>query len=268
VTIQPSGTSPEADWVHLLPSDYYDNLAKGKEQAYIDVYIHAKFGKSLAGMPVFPSFDMTYHVSKGSLRPIINGLRPLLIGMDFGLNPSATVGQLDAMGRLLIYRSLTSDGMGLLRFLRTVLKPELAQNFAGAPVLVIGDPAGTSRAQTDEKTVYDILRQEGLKAIPASTNSIIARITAVDGFLSRQVDTGPGFLVDPSCKPLINALRGGYRYRRKTNGEVEDVPDKNQSSHIADSLQYLCLHANAEQGGTLATRKARPVEMASIAGWT
>jgi hypothetical protein len=96
----------------------------------------------------------------------------------------------------------------------------------------------------------------------------IARITAVDGFLSRQVDTGPGFLVDPSCKPLINALRGGYRYRRKTNGEVEDVPDKNQSSHIADSLQYLCLHANAEQGGALATRKARPVEMASIAGWT
>jgi hypothetical protein len=268
VTIQPSGMSPEADWVHLLPSNYYDNLAMGKTQEYVDVYIHAKFGKSLAGQPVFRSFDGDYHVAKNELRPILNGLRPVLIGMDFGLNPSAVIGQLDAMGRLLVYRSLTADGMGLLRFLRTLLKPELAQTFPGAPILVIGDPAGTSRSQTDERTVYDILSQEGLMAKPAYTNSIVARITAVEQFLNRQIDTGAGFLIDPQCRPLINALRGKYRYKLKKNGEMDDEPDKNDASHIADALQYLCLHADAQQGGKFANRKAHTIEEASMSGWT
>jgi hypothetical protein len=195
-------------------------------------------------------------------------MRPVLIGMDFGLNPSAVVGQIDAMGRLLLYRSLTADGMGLLRFLRTILKPELAQTFPGAPILVIGDPAGTARAQTDEKTVYDILEQEGLMAKPAYTNSIIARITAVEQFLNRQVDTGAGMLVDPSCRPLINALRGKYRYKIKNNGEMDDTPDKNEASHIADALQYLCLHADAQQGGKFTKHKARTVEDVSMSGWT
>ena len=268
VTIQPSGLSPEADWVHLLPSNYYDNLAKGKTQDYIDVYINSKFGKSLAGQPVFRSFDGDYHVAENPLRPILNGMRPVLIGMDFGLNPSAVIGQLDAMGRLLVYRSLTADGMGLLRFLRTLLKPELAQHFPGAPILVIGDPAGTARAQTDEKTVYDILAQEGFNAKPAYTNSLVARITAVEQFLNRQIDTGPGFLIDPQCRPLINALRGKYRYKLKKNGEVDDEPDKNEASHIADALQYLCMHADAQQGGKFANRKAHVIETSSMAGWT
>jgi hypothetical protein len=268
VTIQPSGMGDEADWVHLLPSNYYDNLAKGKSQDYIDVYIHSKFGKSLAGQAVFRSFDGDFHVSERALNPILNGLRPVLIGMDFGLNPSAVVGQLDALGRLLVYRSLTADGMGLLRFLRTILKPELAQGFPGAPVLVIGDPAGTARAQTDEKTVYDILAQEGFNAKPAYTNSIVARITAVEQFLNRQIDTGPGVLIDPSCRPLINALRGKYRYKLKKSGEFEDEPEKNEASHIADALQYLCLHADAQQGGRMANRKAHVIEEASMSGWT
>lgn len=268
VTIQPSGFSAQADWIHYLPTNYYEDLAKGKSQDYVDVYIHAKFGKSLAGQPVFRSFDSAFHVAKGPLSPILNGMRPLLIGMDFGLNPSATLAQLDAMGRLLVYRSLTADGMGLLRFVRNVLKPELAQTFPGAPVLVIGDPAGTARAQTDERTVYDVLKQEGIRAQAASTNSIVARITAVEQFLNRQVDSGAGLLIDPQCRPLINALRGGYRYKLKTNGEYEDSPEKNIHSHIADSFQYLCLHADAQQGGRLGNRKAHVIEEASMAAWT
>jgi len=268
VTLQPSGFSPRADWVHLLPSGYYENLALGKSESYVDVYIHARFGKSLAGQAVFRSFAMDTHVAKNRLTPIINGLRPLLIGMDFGLNPSAVIGQLDARGRLLVYRAVTSDGMGVLRFVRSILKPMLAQEFSGAPLLIIGDPAGRSRAQTDEKTVYDILAQERLPAKEAYTNSIIARITAVDQFLNRQVDGDPGFLIDPEgCRPLVNALRGNYRYKRKTNGEFEDEPEKNDASHVADALQYLCLHADAQQGGRLMQHKARPIERVDYGAW-
>lgn len=268
VTIQPSGTSPEADWVHLLPSGYYETLAVGKSQDYIDVYIHAKFGKSLSGQPVWKSFDSDFHIAKSPLRPILNEVRPVLIGMDFGLNPSAAIGQLDLQGRMLVLAEATSDGMGVLRFIRTILKPLLAERFAGAPVLVIGDPAGRSRVQTDEKTVYDILKTEGFTAISASTNSLIARIGAVDQFLNRQVDGGAGFLIDPTCHLLIGALRGKYRYKAKKTGEMDDEPEKNMASHLADSLQYLALHMDGQQSGGRMGSQVLAVERVSMGAWT
>lgn len=268
IFMQPSALSPEADWAANLVEGYYQTLAEGKSQDWVDVYIHNKFGKSLSGTPVFSSFSPGFHVADQPLHPILNGMRPLLIGMDFGLNPSAVLGQLDARGRMLVYESLTSDGMGILRFIQTILKPALAERYPGAPVLVIGDPAGTARVQTDEKTVYDILRQEGFKAIPAYTNSLAARITAVDQFLCRQIDGGPGFLIDPSARQLITALRSKYRYKVKTNGELEDKPEKNEASHYCDALQYLCLHADAQQGGKFANRRAHTIERVPMGAWT
>jgi hypothetical protein len=268
VTMQPSGMDPKADWVQYLPDGYYENLCEGKSEDWIDVYVHGKFGKSLAGQPVFKSFEPDFHIAEAPLRPIINGLRPVIVGLDFGLTPAAVIGQLDMRGRLLIMAEATSEGMGILRFTRTKLKPLLAEKFPGAPVLVVGDPAGKQRVQTDESTVYEILKAEGLKAIPALTNSIVARINAVEIFLSRQIDGGAGFLVDPSCRMIIGALRGRYRYKLKTNGEMDDKPEKNDASHIADALQYLALHADAQASGKLLGTKRREVRQISAIGWT
>jgi hypothetical protein len=268
VTIQPSGLSPKADWIKYLDTNYYEDLMVGKTEDWIDVYINAKFGKSLSGMPVFRSFDTEFHVSKTPLRPILNGMRPVIVGLDFGLTPSAVLGQLDLRGRLLIFNDLTSAGMGVLRFAREKLKPLLNERFPGAPILVVGDPAGVQRVQTDEKTVYDILKSEGFKSHPASTNSIVARINAVEAFLARQVDGGAGFLVDPACKDLIAALRGKYRYKLKQNGEADVTPDKNEASHVSDALQYLALHADADQGGKLHGTRRRPINHVSAIGWT
>lgn len=244
VFFQPSGLSQEADWLHCLPDGYYENLTEGKDPDWVDVYVHAKFGKSLSGKPVHRSFERSLHVSEQTLRHIQSDQYPLIIGMDFGLNPSAVIGQIDPRGRLLCFESLTSDGMGTVRFVRELLKPCLANRFAGCTHFIIGDPAGRQRAQTDERTVYDMLKAEGLAAKAAQTNSIVARIGAVDSYLNRTVDGGSAILIDPACRPLIAALRGGYRYKVKTNGEVEDKPEKNQHSHISDAFQYLCLHAD------------------------
>lgn len=268
VFFQPSGLSPDADWRQFLPDDYYDNLAEGKSEDWIDVYINAKFGKSLSGRPVFPTFDSAFHVAKGPLKPLRAGDRPLLIGMDFGLSPAATLSQLDVRGRLLTYDSLTSEGMGITRFISTKLKPLLAQKYAGIPVLVIGDPAGSQRAQTDERSCFDILKAEGFKVTPARTNAVVARVAAVDTFLSRQVDSGPGHLIDPGARELIDALRGGYRYKIKKSGEVEDSPEKNKHSHVADAHQYACLHADGGQSMGYATSQRREVKRVSSGGWT
>ena len=269
IYIQPSGLSPEADWVKFLPQDYYENLAEGKSEDWIDVYINAKFGKSLSGRPVFPSFRSDFHVAKEPLRFIRSPEKPLLIGLDFGLSPAATINQLDMHGRLLTFASVTSQGMGITRFIQEKLKPVLAERFAGHPVLVIGDPAGSQRAQTDERSCFDILKNEGFRVIPARTNSIQARISAVEKFLSRQVEGGPGHLIDPSAKEIINALRGGYRYKIKKTGEMDDSPEKNHHSHIADAHQYACLHADggAMFGGLMNVQR-REVKRVAAGGWT
>jgi hypothetical protein len=269
VVIQPSGLSQEADWIPLLPTDYYEDLMVGKNEDWIDVYVHGKWGKSLAGQPVFKSFSRDLHVAKEALRYIKSPNHPIIVGMDFGLNPSAVIGQIDMFGRLIILAALTSDGMGVLRFVQTVLRPYLAQKFPGASVVVVGDPAGTTRAQTDEKSCFDILKKEGFRALPARSNSPVARIAAVDTYLMRQVDGKPGMLIDPvEAKPLITALGGGYRYKYKKNQELEDSPEKNLHSHIADAMQYLCLHADGGLRGTLMGAQKREIKSVNHRGWT
>ena len=270
VLMQPSGLSEKADWIQYLPSDYYENLAEGKTEDWVNIYVHGRFGRSLSGRPVFPGFSSDFHVAKTQLRPFKSTTTPLIIGLDFGLTPAAVLGQLDPAGRLLIFDSLTSVGMGINRFINEKLKPTLSQRFAGIPVMVVGDPAGAQRAQTDERSCFDILKAEGFRVVPARTNAVAGRLAAVEKFLSRQIDGGPGLLIDPGAMDIIKALRGGYRYKVKKNGETEDSPEKNDSSHCSDALQYLALHADggALFGATAHNQQAREIKRVSHAGWT
>lgn len=265
---QPSGVSAEADWIHLLPTGYYEDLMVGKSQEWIDVYVHGKYGKSLSGLPVFRSFDRATHVAASSINFVKSAATTLIVGMDFGLNPSAVICQLDAFGRLLVLADLTSEGMGLTRFLQTMLKPLLATRFVNMPCVIIGDPAGVVRAQTDERSCFDILKREGFRALPARSNSIVARVAAVDAYLMRQVEGRPAMLIDPSATHTIKALGGAYRYKLKKSGEAETEPDKNDASHIADALQYACMHADGGLRGTLMSPGRREVKVVSPRGWT
>lgn len=269
VFFQPSGLSPEADWIEFLPEDYYSNLAEGKTEDWIDVYIHAKFGKSLAGRPVFKAFNPDYHIAKKPLIVLRSENHPLILGADFGLNPSMTINQIDMRGRLLTYDAITSDGMGLVQFIDTKLSPLLAQKYPGLPVIVVGDPAGQQRAQTDERSCFDILKAKRFKVVAAKTNNVVARIAAVDSFLARQIDGGPAWLINSEgCGPLTRAMRGGYRYKIKKNGEAENTPEKNEHSHIADAMQYACLHADGSVLGQVVAVQRREIKKVRTGGWT
>lgn len=246
VIVQPSGLSEEADWIKYLDTNYYEDLVElhGGDEEWISVNIHGEFGRSLSGQPVWPSFDSDTHVAKAELKPsTIHGT--LWVGIDNGLTPSAVIGQVDYQGRVLIYDSVTSSGMGALRFCREVLKPLLVGKYSGFKVQLIADPACRQRAQTDEKTIVDIYKAEGLSITTAGTNLLVPRIAAVDKYLTRTIEGKASLLIDPSCGLLIKALRGGYRYKVNTKGEVADTPEKSHPiSDIADALQYLCLHAD------------------------
>jgi hypothetical protein len=182
--------------------------------------------------------------------------------MDLGLTPAAIIGQQDARGRVLILDERVSFDMGIQRFIRTELKPLLYERFAGAPILVVVDPAGVQRAQTDERSAVDIIKAENLRVIPAKTNNISARVNAVDEYLMRQVDGDPAFVVDPRCTRLKAAMMGGYRYKQKQ----DNVIDKNKHSHVAEALQYLMLHIDSPVGSVTAAK--REVKRVSASGWT
>jgi len=256
---QPSGRSQDAENIENLPEGYYDT--QGRSDEYIRVYIDGEYGLSTAGQPVYKYFRPDYHMADQTLQPIINGVRPIIIGMDLGLTPAAVIGQQDPRGRILILDEAVSFDMGIQRFVRTVLKPLITERFSAAPILVISDPAGVQRAQTDERSAVDIIKAEGLKVMPAKTNNVSARLSAVDDFLMRQVDGDSAFLVDPRCTRLKAAMMGGYRFHKK-NGNIE----KNKHSHVAEALQYLMLHINSTADG-LITQK-REIKPVAAGGWT
>ena len=257
---QPSGRSPEAENTENLPEDYYS--IEGRSDDYIRVYIDGLYSKSLSGTPVFKYFDPSMHMAKGPLNHVLQESRPIVVGIDAGLTPAAVIGQLDAKGRCLVLDEIAAFDMGAKRFCRTLLKPLLFERFNGASILLVVDPAGTQRAQTDEASVVDIFRQEGFKVIGAKTNKIAPRIQAVDTYLMEHRDGEPAFLVDPRCRRLKAAMMGGYRFHPRLAGIEKDKIH----SHIADALQYMCLHIS-HIGGSVRVQR-REISRISALGWT
>lgn len=236
--------NPVAENAEHLPGGhgYWLRQTAGKSEEWIKVYVLGQYGTIMTGRPVYPEYDDAKHGAAEELKPICG--RPIVLGWDFGLTPACVVTQETTDGRLLILDELCSTDMGIRRFSRTVVKPLLLRKYAGFQVLSVGDPAGRARAQTDERTCMDELREAGLPTRPAPSNDFTARREAVAGYLSAFPDGKPAFLLSPGCKALRKGFLGGYRFERiEAAGEAayKDAPVKNAASHIHDALQYAAL---------------------------
>ena len=188
--------------------------------------------------------------------------------MDAGLTPTATITQLDYQNRLLVHDAISGESMGALRFVREMLKPLLANKYAGRQSLIVIDPAAFQRAQTDERTVADIFKAEGFRVVPARTNTVVARLAAVENYLTRTVDGKPSILFDKEgCDQLVLAMRSKYRYKINTKGERDESPEKSHPwSDYCDSLQYACLHAdNGTAFGAVHTNSRRDIKPSKFA---
>lgn len=256
---QPSGLSLEAENICALgtkvgdypegekpglSADYYTNLMIGKDKSYVDVFVKGLYGYTKEGKPVYEScYNDDIHVAPSTLTPIIG--TELIISFDFGLTPAAIFGQITPRGFLHIYDELLSEGMGIKQFIKNMVRPLLNLKYQGFSVIVVGDPAGNQRAQTDEKSCFDILREEDFRVVASDlSNALVPRIGAVEGFLTRLTDGKPTFQLDPAIKTLRKGFISGYCYRRikGANDRFTEDPWKNFFSHIHDACQGLCLY--------------------------
>lgn len=231
--------NPTADNMDNLDPMYYRDIIPGKSEDFVSVYLRCKYGRSLAGTPVYDRvFSTDFHVAKEELSPIPNAAYPIIIGIDFGRTPCAVFKQRDPRGRVITLSEVTSENMGIETFIRVMLNPHVAQHYSGYELICAPDPAGFMKQQLNEMTLVDALRQAGYECVKPPSNKPEYRIQAVERLLGQQVEGKAMYLIDPSCRMLIKGFQHGYRYKKKRDGQIEAKPDKNEYSHIHDANQY------------------------------
>lgn len=241
--------NPQADNIANLDPTYYPENVPGKTEDFINVYLRCRYGRSLAGLPVYDkTFSPDFHIAKEPFVPLKSKEYPVVVGLDFGRTPAAALCQRNVYGQLVVLAEATSVNMGIETFLATKLRPLMAEKrFAGCHFLVAPDPAGWSKQQVGELSPVDVLLVQGFEVARPMTNSPELRIQCVERFLSTNIGGKPGLIVNPECSMLLKAFKFGYRFRLSRKGITDKSPDKNEFSHISDALQYACLVAESNQ---------------------
>lgn len=244
--------NPDAENVenHTEGFRYWLVQVPGKSDEWIKVFILGDYGQSTAGRAVYASeWSDKEHMAPAPLMP--DKYLPVIIGFDWGLNPSAIFGQISRTGTLTIVDELFPGvDTALDEFIESYLRPLLNERYRGCKLEGFGDPAGVGRSPLDKRTPFMLVGQAGIACRPARTNDWIPRRDAVASFLMRR----KGFLLSPHCKLLREGFNRGYRYGKiLTTGHYRSYPEKNMFSHPHDALQYLALgvkHTNFFSGLT------------------
>ena len=103
------------------------------------------------------------------------------------------------------------------------------------------DPACWAKAQTDEKTVHEILREEGFEMNPGEVN-IRSRVEGIRDRLNSNIEGEPALLISrEGCPLLIEGLSGGCRYglAQDSSRLLAGDPLKNEFSHGIDAVGYI-----------------------------
>lgn len=263
--------NPDADNLANLDPEYYRALIPGKTADFRDVYLRNRYGRSLSGLPVYDrTFNAEVHVAATRFTPLKSADYPVIVGLDFGRTPAATLLQRNARGQLVVLDELNSTNMGVERFLDTLLVPLLTRaDYLGTHIVVAPDPAGFAKQQIGEVSPAEVVRRAGFKVVKPHTNLPELRIQAVERVLTRTIDGKPAFQINPECQTLIKGFKGQYRYAFDRKGNQADRPDKNAFSHGQDSLQYgVVIAEGGHAGNPLLTNRRRDVAAVSSVGWT
>ena len=231
---QPSGIGDHAENLHNLPDNYYQNLIMGKDDGFVKVYVHGDYGVVQTGKPVYPGYIDSMHTKEVDTLP-----GTIIRGWDFGLTPACVLAQVDHQGQLRFIDEFVTERAGIDRFSDEVLR-HCATRYSGHDYEDIGDPAGNSASDTDERSCFDILNGKGIDIEPGPI-TLPERLEPMRFGLSTLIDGKPSIVVHPRCETLRIGFQGAYKYKRMVvSGErFADKPDKDKYSHPHDAAQYI-----------------------------
>jgi len=236
---------PQAENAENLKPTYYQDMARGKTDEFIRVAVKGQYGINRRGKPVYKgSFRKDRHVHNGPI-PIDPEL-PIVVGHDFGRTPAAIIAQpLVTEPRIHFLRELITDrrdSMGVERFVLTRLRPLLRSMFPSNPVIIVGDPSGARKNDSDEGSAFKKLKELGFTVRPARTNDPVVRINAVEELLSTYPHGDPMVLFDPSMRVSIEGFTHRYIYAEAKKDQYKEVPEKSHPvSDVHDAIQYAAL---------------------------
>jgi hypothetical protein len=260
---QPSGLAPNAENIKNLPDGYYKRMIAGKDQQWIDVYVHGKYGFVKDGKPIYEEYNDAIHFAENGF--LIPKNADIYVGIDFGLTPAATFGYRNEFGQILVFDELVTFSMGSVNFGK-LLGQKIRSEWRDSQVIFTGDPAGEQRSDTDESTPFEMLQKQGINAVPAHTNDFSIRREAVANKLTQLAFNGkPALLIGPRCKYLRKGMSGAYKYRRLQVAGMErfmEKPDKNAYSHVCESLQYMMLGLGEDYSviGSMGNNFSKPLD--------
>lgn len=253
--VQPGGMAADAENIHNLPNGrgyYVLQVAANKHKpGYVDRMVHNKPVSLMHGKPVNAEFSHGAHVGECMWNP----RRKLIVGIDQGLFAAAVALQRDEYGNirtLFEVVNLSDDRKRLLKVGPTAfgkkLRNAIIERLPGIEkedIKFVCDPAAfAADDRKDNEHDWVLSCQKALnlgKIHKAKSNRAALRNEAI---WQAQSDRD-GYMVDPSCRHLIKAHSGGYRYQKEelktgeTKGTVE-IADT-IFTHVADAEQYAAL---------------------------
>jgi hypothetical protein len=176
---------------------------------------------------VYRAFDLDKNVIELSRSP-----SPLLVGMDFNVNPMTAVvaqrsgDQCHIIDEIVLYNSNTQQMM-----------QEINRRYEGCEGIVHPDPSAESRKTSAPagETDLTIIERAGWPVFRNPPFKVVDRVNSVNAMLLN-AQGSRRLLVSPNCKHLIKALDG------LTYKEGSKIPDNRSGlDHITDALGYLIM---------------------------
>lgn len=213
-----------ADGGNVSVSEIESARAEMDERTFLQEFL-ASF-ETLAGR-VYQNFERATHVTAVEDCP----KQPLLIGMDFNINPMSAVlatiqgGQLHVFGEIEIPNGNTE-----------LMASEIRRRYPQRTIRVYPDPSGNARKTSAPvgQTDFAILRAAGFQVIaPAAAPLVVDRVNEVNAVF-RNATGAVRCFVSPRAKTLIRGMEG------MTWKEGTSIPDKSLGlDHMPDAFGYL-----------------------------
>lgn len=240
-----------------LRTDYIEELKKqyANDPAGYDMYVLGKDGIEVPGKPVFrKDFNDKIHVDSAVK---FNPYLPLYVGLDFGFHhPAAVWVQRDDHDRYNVIAEMLGEDIGVDAWGDRILDFNKTHFRHAKEIYYYGDPAGAQLSDKGDPTIHQLARK-GIQVHYRPHDDVNVGVQLIRRLMTSMTDGRPRVVWHPRCKISLEAVRGGYYYKQRTDGSYGDSPYKDGFyDHLMDATRYLFenLTLSGQVSGSLQTQ--------------